>query len=389
MISIINNDNNNTINLIDNQQKKERIDVIKVDNVEHNGDKSISKVFKKEDEYENDVDEDDGDVDDNEFEDVDDEYDDDDDEFYFLLAAPINNRIHHGKQNSFSKVFYCKTARNNKFYLKNIKEDDKDSLVDTSADSEDDDEHHLMSNRIKSESNGSTIKLSSYCNKKKSSLSLSSALHSNKKSKKNRKNCDNLKLNTVDNKKLCSDLEQPESPPASKSPNCFCCFSDVIESDHYTTDSTNSSNDNLTFSPLPPLALSLTTLNLDCKISFTTSYLLNSQISSISSKSLVDDNHLNVCQKVDITPTNINSSFLPQYGHPSSTLALIRNAVSHLTRLDDFNVVKLSQGFFSQVFKVTHLPTSKIMVLKMNKNPGNRGKRQKFILIFYVYLIVF
>lgn len=37
---------------------------------------------------------------------------------------------------------------------------------------------------------------------------------------------------------------------------------------------------------------------------------------------------------------------------PSSTLASIRDAVSHLTRLDDFNVVKLSEGFFSQVFKV-------------------------------------
>ena len=37
---------------------------------------------------------------------------------------------------------------------------------------------------------------------------------------------------------------------------------------------------------------------------------------------------------------------------PSSTLTSIRMAVSHLTRLDDFNVVKLSQGFFSQVFKV-------------------------------------
>lgn len=35
-----------------------------------------------------------------------------------------------------------------------------------------------------------------------------------------------------------------------------------------------------------------------------------------------------------------------------STCTSIRDAVSHLTRLDDFNVIKLSQGFFSQVFKV-------------------------------------
>lgn len=34
------------------------------------------------------------------------------------------------------------------------------------------------------------------------------------------------------------------------------------------------------------------------------------------------------------------------------TVSSIRNAVSHLTRLDDFNVIKLSHGYFSQVFKV-------------------------------------
>lgn len=383
----MNNDNNKTINSIDKQQEQA---LVKVDNVENNGDKNILtlKVGQNEDEYENDVDELDGDVDDNDFEDVDDEYDDED-EFYYLITTP-NKRNHEEKQNSFHKVFCCKTARNKKFYLKNIKEDDKDSLVGTSADSEDDDDHHLISSPIKiwpknsqidSEVNGRTNKISSYQysnnnNKKKSFSSLSSSLHSNKKLKKVRKNCDNLKLNSVDNKKLCSDLEQPESPPTSKSPNCFCCFSDVIESDHYTTDSTNSSNDNLIFSPLPPLALSLTTLNLDSKISLTTSYLLNSQLSpQISSKSLAEENHSNAsCQKVDIASTNSNSNAFSRNGQLSSTLGPIRDAVSHLTRLDDFNVVKLSQGFFSQVFKVTHLPTSKIMVLKMNKNPGNRGK---------------
>ena len=43
------------------------------------------------------------------------------------------------------------------------------------------------------------------------------------------------------------------------------------------------------------------------------------------------------------------SHLLPYY---PPTVSSIRDAVSHLTRLDDFNVVKLSHGFFSQVFKV-------------------------------------
>ncbi|CAG2164229.1 unnamed protein product [Oppiella nova] len=77
--------------------------------------------------------------------------------------------------------------------------------------------------------------------------------------------------------------------------------------------------------------------------------------------------------------------------HSPSTLSSIREAVSHLTRLDDFNVIKLSHGFFSQVFKydlkssivyyqwfginykVTHHSTKKVMVLKMNKQAGNRA----------------
>jgi hypothetical protein len=42
----------------------------------------------------------------------------------------------------------------------------------------------------------------------------------------------------------------------------------------------------------------------------------------------------------------------PTQPHSPSTLTSIREAVSLLTRLDDFNVIKLSQGFFSQVFKV-------------------------------------
>lgn len=63
--------------------------------------------------------------------------------------------------------------------------------------------------------------------------------------------------------------------------------------------------------------------------------------------------------------------FIPHY---PPTVSSIRNAVSHLTRLDDFNVVKLSHGFFSQVFKVIHFGTKRVLVLKMNKDTSNRGK---------------
>ncbi|XP_054161560.1 dual specificity testis-specific protein kinase 2-like [Oppia nitens] len=80
------------------------------------------------------------------------------------------------------------------------------------------------------------------------------------------------------------------------------------------------------------------------------------------------------------TPTLLCNGCNGQHHSPTSiTMTTIRQAVSHLTRLDDFNAIKLSQGFFSQVFKVTHRTTRKVMVLKMNKQAANRGNALKEI----------
>lgn len=95
-----------------------------------------------------------------------------------------------------------------------------------------------------------------------------------------------------------------------------------------------------------------------------------------------------------------SASFLPKSCVPSQpwpvspTAHMIRTSLSHLTRLQDFNVVSLSHGFFAQVFKVSvfsslsatlslmlfpspqviHFATKKVMVLKMNKEMSNRGE---------------
>ncbi|GFO27654.1 dual specificity testis-specific protein kinase 2 [Plakobranchus ocellatus] len=57
---------------------------------------------------------------------------------------------------------------------------------------------------------------------------------------------------------------------------------------------------------------------------------------------------------------------------PTSSCQALRHAVSALTRIDDFILEELGDGFFANVYKATHKATGEEMVMKINKDSANR-----------------
>lgn len=55
----------------------------------------------------------------------------------------------------------------------------------------------------------------------------------------------------------------------------------------------------------------------------------------------------------------------------SASFMAVQAAVLQLTRMNDFVMEKISEGFFAEVYKVQHIVTGEVMVLKKNKQLKN------------------